>query len=470
MTEGTESTTGGPGPATARGYGVKTLLSLAWPVVIARSTHAVIGFSDALMTAPLGEAALAAVTTGAMDTLSIFILPMGLVFIVQSFASQLFGKGDLLAARRYAWYGLIISAVTMVLAMLSWPIVDLALGWLPFEDDVGRMTGDYIFIRLFAIGPMLASEVIGNWYGGLGNTRLHMVSGIIAMVINVFCNWLLITGNLGAPALGVEGAALASLIASWIGFGFLLWVFLRKRYVPGTITGRLLLTRRELWRMIRFGAPNGLSWFLEFSAFALFINVVVAYLGTTPLAAMMVVMSINSVSFMPAFGITSSGAILVGQAIGSGDLAEVGGIVRRTASVTAIWQGSVALMYLCIPGLLIGLFTPPDQASGELLAIGTTILALSAAWQLFDSVAMTLSEALRAAGDTAWSLWVRLGMAWFLFMPLSILTVLVWDGGYVAAVLCIVVYVAVLAGVLVWRFRSGKWRDMDLTGDEPVLV
>jgi MATE family multidrug resistance protein len=290
------------------------------------------------------------------------------------------------------------------------------------------------------------------------------------MIINVFFNWLLIAGNLGAPALGVEGAALASVIASWIGFGFLMWIFLRKRYVPGTIRGKLVLRRREMWRMIRFGAPNGFSWFLEFAAFALFINLVVGYLGTTPLAAMMVVMSINSVSFMPAFGLTSSGAILAGQAIGAGDLDDVPRIVRRTAGVTALWQGSVGVMYLLIPGVLIGLFTPPNQSTGELLATGTTILAMSAAWQLFDSVAMTLSEALRAAGDTTWSLWVRLGMAWFLFMPLSVLSVIVWEGEHVAAVACIIVYVAVLSVVLLWRFRSNRWREMDLTGDEPVLV
>ena len=142
------------------------------------------------------------------------------------------------------------------------------------------------------------TDVLGNWYGGLGNTRLHMVAGLVAMVINVFLNWVLIYGNLGAPALGAHGAALASVIATWIGFAVVFTAFLLRIAVPCDSVQPRALRLAELGRMVRFGLPNGLNWFLEFSAFALFINVVVAQLGTTVLAAMMVVININEVAFM----------------------------------------------------------------------------------------------------------------------------------------------------------------------------
>ncbi len=77
-----------------------TLLRLAWPIVLSRATQAVVGFSDAFMVAPLGEAPLAAVTTGAMDVLCMIMLPLGTMFILQTFAAQLRGKGDLVAAGR----------------------------------------------------------------------------------------------------------------------------------------------------------------------------------------------------------------------------------------------------------------------------------------------------------------------------------------------------------------------------------
>lgn len=454
------------GSATAD-FGLRTLLVLAWPVVVARSTQAVIGFCDALMTAPLGEAAMAATTTGAMNAFSLIILPMGTVFIVQSMASQFKGKGNYAAARRYAYYGLILTLITGLLAVVATDAVGPVLGLLDLEPLVHTLMTDYLVIRLFAITPLLGIEVLGNWYGGLGKTWIHMVSGLVAMVFNIFFNWLLIQGNWGAPALGVEGAAYASAIASWVSFFGLIVIFAGQRFVPQKVTGPVKLRMHEFWRMLRFGVPNGINWFFEFAAFTLFINIIVADLGTTVLAAMMAVMAINSVSFMPAFGLSSSGAILVGQAIGSGMADHVRGIVRRTALVTMVWQGVVGLIYLAIPGVLMALFAPPGEQTTELLEIGTVLLMISVAWQVFDAVGMSVGEALRGAGDTAWPMWARLAVAWFVFMPVSYWTVSLRGGGHVAAMLCVVGYLALLSVLLGYRFLSGAWRKIDLTGTAP---
>jgi multidrug resistance protein, MATE family len=439
-------------------------------MVLARSTQAVIGFCDAFMVASLGEDALAATTTGAMNAFSIAILPMGVVFIVQSFAAQLTGKGDVEGARRYAWYGLILSGIAGLIGLAAIPFVRPALDRLPFEPQVADLMADYLGIRLLSLAAMVGTEALGNWFGGLGNTRIQMIAGVVAMVVNVALNWVLIGGHLGAPALGVAGAALASAIASWLGFAVVAWAFARGWGGSRSPSSRLGLRRSELARVLRFGLPNGLNWFLEFAAFLFFINVVMADLGTGVLAAFMVVMSINSVSFMPAFGLSSSGAILAGQAIGAGRKDAVPGIWFLTARTTAAWQCAVGVAYVAVPGLLISIFAPPDQEASRLVEVGTVLLALSGAWQLFDSIAMTLSETLRAAGDTAWTLWARIILAWVFFLPISLLTVHVLDGGHVAAMLCIAGYIALLALVFYWRFRTGHWRRIDLTGSSPPLI
>jgi MATE family multidrug resistance protein len=460
-------------PASAGPARLADLLSLAWPMVLARSTQAVIGFCDALMVAPLGQDALAATTTGAMNAFSVAILPMGVVFIVQSFAAQLTGKGDLVGARRYAWYGLILSAVTAVFGLLAIPLIGPVLGLLPFAPPVEKLMTEYLAIRLLSLGAMVGTEALGNWFGGLGNTRIQMIAGVVAMVVNVALNWVLIGGHLGAPALGVAGAALASAIASCAGFAVVAFAFARGwggSRPPRGRDGRLALARAELARVLRFGLPNGLNWFLEFAAFIVFINVVMADLGTGVLAAFMVVMSINSVSFMPAFGLSSSGAILAGQAIGAGRKDDVPGIWLLTARTTAVWQCAVGLAYVLAPAVLISIFAPPDQDASQLIEVGAVLLAISAAWQLFDAVAITLSETLRAAGDTAWTLWARIILAWVFFIPASLLSVYVLDGGHVAAMLCVAGYIAVLAAVFYLRFRSGGWRNIDLTGTTPALL
>jgi MATE family multidrug resistance protein len=289
------------------------------------------------------------------------------------------------------------------------------------------------------------------------------------MAFNVFLNWVLIYGNLGAPAMGVEGAAVASVIATCIGLGFLLYAFGRRWVIPRP-PGPLRLRASEFARMLRFGVPNGLNWFLEFGAFLLFINVFVAELGTATLAAMMVVFNINSVSFMPALGLASAGAILTGEAIGRGRPDDVPRFVKTTMAVAAIWQCTVGLFYLLIPSALMSLFAPDDVRSAELLEVGAVMLAISAAWQMFDAAVLTLSEALRSAGDTTWTLWARLAMAWLVFVPAAFVSVKVLGGGHVAAMLCVVGYVALLAGLFAWRFRGGAWRRIDLTGVDPIAV
>ncbi len=444
-----------------------TLLTLAWPVVVARSSQAVIGFSDALMTAPLGVDPLAAVTAGALNIFAVVMLPLGVVYIVQSFAAQLWGKGQSAAARRYGWYALVLAVVSGVLGACLIPLLPRVLSLLDYNGAVRHDMGDYLSIRLLSVAAVVGIEAIGNWYGGLGNTRVAMHAGIAAMVCNVGLNYVLIGGHLGAPALGVRGAALASAIASGIACLYVLVLFLREPAPEGP-KSPLVLT--ELGRMLRFGFPNGLNWFLEFAAFALYINVVVAHLGTVALAALMVVFNISSVAFMPAFGLSSAGGIMVGQAIGSGRREEVPNIVFLTGLVAAGWQGMLGMVYLMWPGPLLRVFASGRAESAELVAVGSTMLAIGAAWQVFDAVGMAVSEALRAAGDTAFTLWARIALAWILFLPGSYAWVRVAGGGPAAAMLCIAGYIAALALVLCWRFRGGAWRRIDLTGAEPELV
>ena len=102
-----------------------------------------------------------------------------------------------------------------------------------------------------------------------------------------------------------------------------------------------------------------------FAAFAMFINLVVGHLGTTVLASFNVVMQINSISFMPAFGLSSAGAILVGEAIGQRAYQKVWSIVRMTGIVNGVWMGSVGLLYVAASAALVGLFEPAGVAGQE---------------------------------------------------------------------------------------------------------
>jgi MATE family multidrug resistance protein len=169
---------------------------------------------------------------------------------------------------------------------------------------------------------------------------------------------------------------------------------------------------------------------------------------------------------MPAFGLASAGAILAGQAIGRDARDAVWPQVKTTLLCTMTWMGAVGVIYAVFPGRVLALFA--SDASGQLVVIGTTMLMISAFWQLTDAIAMTLAETLRAAGDTAWTAAVRTVLAWLVFTPAAFVIVTRLGGGPNGAMLCLVGYLGLLAAALALRFRSGAWKRIVLL--EPKLI
>jgi MATE family multidrug resistance protein len=437
-----------------------TLLALALPMVLARATQSVITFADALQTEHLGPGALAATATGGLNVLCIAILPMGTVFIVQSFVAQLVGADKREEAPRFAAYGIVLAMLAGLLSLVLVPAIGPVLSLTSYSSGVQTEMTDYMSIRLLSLAAAVGVEALGNWYGGLGNTWMQMIAGIIQMVTAVFFNWLLIDGHLGAPALGVAGAAWGAVIATWLGFGFLALAYWRRwGGAPRGKNPKLTLT--EFRRVVRFGLPNGINWFFDFAAFQVFINVVLSSLGDETVAALNAVIAVNSIGFMPAFGLASAGAILAGQAIGAGKRDEVWPQVKMTLSCTMTWMGVIAIFYVVMPGRILALFDSKGTSTA-LVSIGTTMLLLSAIWQLFDAISMTLAETLRAAGDTFWTAAARIALAWLVFMPAAVLVVMRWDGGPGGAMLCLAGYLALLALALGYRFRTGAWRRIEL--------
>lgn len=439
---------------------MRRLLALAWPVIVSRSTQVVVGLADALMTAHLGTAQMAATTAGSMNAWAAMVLPFGVVFIVSSFSSQLTGRGDAEGARRYGWYGLGAAVAAQFLALPLIAGLGPLLALFHYEPEVEALMRSYLAWRLFSTGCAVGTEALANYYGGRGDTAAGMRANLAAMALNLLFNWVLIDGRLGAPALGVPGAALASALATAGGF---LIIFARFWRDGGAPRGLKAAEFRRLWS---FGLPMGLNWSFEFFAFIAFVNVVVAGLGTASLAALMAVIQINSVAFMPAFGLASAGAILVGQSIGAGRAHEVPGHVKTTFAAAGAWMGLAALAYLALPAALLAPFASPDD-DGTFLRVGVGMLMMSALWQAFDAAAMTLTEALRAAGDTSFPMWSRGILAWGFFLPGSWVGVRHLGGDESTAMAFLLAYLGLLAAALVWRFRGGAWRSIELV--EPAL-
>ena len=203
------------------------------------------GFWDALMVGPLGGDALAASGTAGMNSFAIMILPMGTVFIVQSFVAQLVGRGRLEETRRYGWYGLMIAAFAGVCSLIALPFIAFLISGFHYTPNVRTLMEAYLLMRLPSVFAVVGTEALGNWYGGLGNTRLQMMSSLAAMVVDMFLNWAMIYGHAGFPAMGVAGAALSSTIGSYVGFAILFVTFARGGGgAPGAASNRARVNGR----------------------------------------------------------------------------------------------------------------------------------------------------------------------------------------------------------------------------------
>jgi multidrug resistance protein, MATE family len=437
---------------------LRALLTLAWPVVLARATQSVIGFADAIMVAPLGEDAMAAAITGNLNAFSFIILPMGTAFIIQSFTAQLRGRGELEAAPRYATYGLALAVIAGLVALVAIPFLPRMIGLLEYSPTVGELMRQYLAIRLLSVAPAVATEALGQWFGGMGNTGPEMIAGVVAMLANVLLCYLLIEPRFGLPGYGVAGSAWAAVIATTL--GFVVIVVLYTRRAKWSFDFRM----PEFLRLLRFGAPNGMNWFLEFAAFSLFINLVIGHLGTSVLAAFNAVLQLVNVSFMPAFGLASAGAIIAGEAIGRRALDEVWPTVRLTTLLACGFMGTLSTLYALFTAPLMTLFQPPGAGGIRFLEAGTLMLLFVPFWQVFDAIAIVFSEVLRAAGDTVWPMTVRITLAWLVFTPIAWALVRYADGGVPTVMLSLIVYLIVLAALLGGRYASGKWRRIDLVG------
>ena len=194
----------------------RTLVALAWPIVISRSAQVVVGICDAVMVSHLGPSALAATTAGALNAFSLFILPMGTVFVVASFSSQLHGAGDPGGARRVGWYGLAVAAATQVAAVASLAAIGPALGLFSYDPEVRELLHGYLALRLWSSGAAVGLEALGSYYGGLGNTRLPMMAQVAAMALNVSPDMTLYVRKVAVGPWVVAGVELGATVGATV--------------------------------------------------------------------------------------------------------------------------------------------------------------------------------------------------------------------------------------------------------------
>ncbi len=394
---------------------LRALLTLAVPVVTVQVGMMLMGVVDTLMVGHVSPAALAAVALGNLYFFAVAIFGMGVLMGLDPIIAQAVGAQDAPSISRGVQRGMLLAALLSLPAMLLlWPALHV-FRWLEQPAEVVPLAASYARLVIPGVLPFLAYAVLRQTLQAMGKMRAIVITIVAANLINILLNWVLIFGHLGAPALGVDGSALATTISRWVMALLLLglsWSALRPYLLPIHPDA---LRLAPLGRMLRLGAPIGAQFELEYGAFGL-TGVLMGRLGTNQMAGHQVALNLASLTYMVPLGISAAVAVLVGQAVGRGDA--IG--VRRSAR-TALVVGSTvmvvtATLFLTIPRSLAGLYTNSDAV----LVMAAALLPLAGIFQVFDGIQVVSSGVLRGLGDTRSPMIINIIGFWLVGIPTSL--------------------------------------------------
>ena len=440
-------------PNAARG-GLREVSGLAWPVIVSQMSSTLMGVVDTAMVGHLGATELAAVGFAHIWTWTLFSVFIGTASGVQTFVAQHHGAGDEARCGRWVWQALaVVAPAAALVAALVGVTAPLWLAALGPSAALQEKALEFLPGRLVGLVGTTVAFAWVSFFRGVGDTRTPMLGAVLANLVNVVLGYGLIFGELGFPQLGVAGSGVAMAVGEW-SFALFLGAAasrraLRARYGTTPIAARAA----EVRRVLRTGLPIGGQWVLDMAAFAVF-TTLVARMGDASMAASQAFISLLSLSFMQASGLSVAAATLVRRYVGASDPASAERSFRTALGLAGALGGSVALLFLTVPDLLLGLYSE----DAGVLALGGPLLALGAGFQLLDALGIASSGALRGAGDTRWPFLVQASLAWFVFLPAAWVLGITLEGGLTGAWAGGLVYVAALAVAFVWRFRTGAWR------------
>jgi len=284
-------------------------------------------------------------------------------------------------------------------------------------------------------------------------------------------DYCLINGVGPFPELGIIGAGIATVIASATTTAVLLLLVFRKGNRTRFATWQARSFDKELFsRMMHYGLPSGVQFFLEIFGFTFFVQMV-GRLGDLELAASNIVLSIESLSFLPMVGFHIGNATLMGQAIGRRRPEEGACATTSAIHITLVYMMVLATVYVLSPRPLLRLFradfqTPTQVA--EITALGIILLRFVAVFSLFDALNLIFSSAIKGAGDTRFIMWTIAALSLGVMIIPIYVAVEVMGAGIYAAWTIATVYVCALGMAFMLRYRQGKWKRMRVIESHPI--
>lgn len=430
---------------------LRPMLALALPVAAAELGWMAMGLVDTMMVGRIGAEAIGAVSIGSHLYFTVAITGIGMLLGLDYLVAYAHGAGRDEDGRRALVQGLYLA--TAVSAVLTGVLLALEhnLDRFGLEPGVAAATPPYLRALTWSLWPLLLFAALRRYLQAIGHVAPIMTALISANLINAAVCWLLIFGHWGAPALGAEGAGWATCASRVYMLGFLAVAVVRLERRAGRGWPASLRPDWSLLRqMVRLGLPASTQMLLECGVFAT-ATVLAGGLAASALAAHQIALSAAAFTFMVPLGISAAAAVRVGHAVGRHQP-----LMARQAGWTALLLGAVVMLgaaavFVLAPRAVLRAFTDAP----EVIATGVTLLAVAAAFQLFDGLQVVATGVLRGLGDTRTPLLANLGGHWLLGLPVGALLCFHAGWGVIGlwVGLCVGLVVVAVALIGVWARR-----------------
>lgn len=454
----TESVAAAPGVIDEE-HLIRSVLRLAWPVIIQQVSFAMVQLVDTALVGHLGEDALAGVRLGGQI---FWFAQAGMVAVsvgATAIIARAVGAGDPGQATSTLRNAIILSfAWGVAISIATWFLGSWGLGMLGAEP--GARHEGTVYLQAAAVGmPMWSLIYAGNAsLQGAGDTRTPMAIGVAVNVFNIVIAYLLINGPGPFPRLEVLGSGAGFSGAAIIGAFLVLQSLASGSRVVWSPSHAARFDPRNARRILNVGVPAGLEQAQFNIAFMIYTRII-ASLGTTALAAHGVTLAIQSLTFNVGFALSVATTALVGQSLGAKrpDLAEKAAYVAMRYSL--IFMGLIALVMMVLGEQITGLFVGGEDAAA-VIDIGGRLLFIFAFAMPGIAVSLTLGGGLRGAGDTRAVLAIMAGCTWIIRLLPAYLFAITLGLGVPGAWLAAIMDINARAVLMFLRFRLGRWKEI----------
>ncbi len=438
---------------------IRNTFNLAYPIIIGQLGFIMMGVVDSIMVGEIGAVPLAGASLGNSLFILIFIMGLGVAMSVTPLIAILVG------AKRFSECGIYFSQSLIVNMSLGFVLMSITFFCSDFFEylnqphDVSVQASSYTKIVAFSILPAMLFYTYKQFIEGFSIMKPAMIIAIIANIINAFVNWVLIYGNLGMPALGLDGAGWATFSSRvFMVLAIIFYVKSKKSFKEYDLNLQFKnINFPVIKKILGVGLPSGFQYFFEVGAFT-FAVMMIGWLGTNQLAAHQIAINLASISFMAVLGLSAAGAIRVGNAVGKQDIEEV-----RRAGFTAIILGASVMFTAGIIFITLNNFLPTLYIDNpDVIRIASSLLVIAAIFQVSDGIQGVGIGVLRGLTDVKIPTLITFIAYWILALPIAYLLGFTFNFGVEGVWVGLLLGLTASAAMLTIRFNIKSKQMVEL--------